>query len=152
MDMHLKTVNNPEPLRGEIDWKESEFTPLHLPGHIKVGDVTGILTLRRGSRGAVVEIRPDAANLKFGAYDEPGKFHFYKPPGWGSLSGGTLHLDDLPLTTMEWGVATAYPSEYRDEDWTFATIPVLACNLTHAETDPIFIEHGYTTHEELVED
>ena len=152
MDMHLKTVDRPEPLLGEVDWNESKCSPLSLFGSIKAGGVTGILTLRRGNRGAVLEIRPDAANLTYGAYDEPGKFFFNKPPGWGKLQGGTIHIDDLPLAEMAWGSVAAWPGEYQAEDWTFATLQVLACNLTHEETDAIFIGHGYTSYDELVEE
>ena len=131
MDLHLKST----PKVGEVDW--TEISLLSLGGPLEVGPVTGWLSLRRNRRGAQLEMRPDAANLDFTPYDEEGKFAYVRPGSWRGFAGGTLMIDGLPMAQMQWAAATAWPGELRD-GWDFATMPVLACNLSHEATDPLF--------------
>ena len=145
MDLHLKSMAKV----GEVDWTEDSL--LMLSGTVKVGPVTGLLSLRRNRRGAQLEMRPDAANLDFEPYGEPGKFAYLRPNSWRGFAGGTLRIDDLPMAEMQWSQSKAWPGELRD-GWDFATVPVLACNLSHEATDPLFAVFGQPSYTEVVAD
>ena len=145
MDLHLKSTHRV----GEVDLTAD--SALSLGGALKVGPVTGLLTLRRNRRGAQLEMRPDAANLDFTPYDEAGKFAYIRPVSWRGLAGGNLMIDGLPMAQMEWAEAQAWPGELKD-GWKFATVPVLACNLSHEATDPLFAVFGQPSYAEAVAD
>ena len=144
MDLQLTST----PRVGEVDWKE--VSPLSLGGTLQVGPVTGLLSLRRNTQGAQLEMRPDAVNLEFTPYEEAGKFAYIRPGSWMGFAGGTLTIDGLPMAQMEWSEATAWPGELQD-GWTFATVPVLTCNLSDEATDPLFAVFGQPSHEDLVD-
>ena len=144
MDLNLRSA----PMIGDVDFDTKQTTPLSLSGTVSMGDVTGMISLRRNRRGATLEIRPDVANLAHSRYEEQGKYRYHKPASWEPLNGGLLSIDNLPMARMEWGETSAYPGELGD-GWTFATVPVLACNLTHVESDPLFAAFGQSSYQDL---
>ena len=147
--MDLKLTSKESSWEEEIDWTDS--TSLSLTGVVDADKIQATVTLRRNKRGAQLEIRPDTDSLKFSAYDEPGKFAYRKPVGWNALVGGKLFIDNLPVATLEWGQASAYPSE-KKPGWVFATVPVLVSNLSHEDTDPLFDLMGIESYEDLHEE
>ena len=64
------------------------------------------------------------------------------------LQDGELHIDGLPPVRMQWGETQAYPDERR-EDWTFATVPVLAANYSHDEADELFAIYGQPSYDDV---
>ena len=155
-DLKLTTASQPEPpppppdIEGEVDWTEASH--LRLYGTFKSGDVTGRVIFTRNRRNAIFEIRPDAANLTFSEYSEdPGKYLYHKPRGWGKLEGRKVHIDGVSGAKMWWGLSQCHPGELRD-GWTFASLPNLNAHFTHEQADPIFALFGIESYAELHED
>ena len=154
-DLRLTTKSKPEPpapppdIEGDVDWTEATLLRLH--GTLKSGDVSGIVTLVRNRRNAIFEIRPDAANLSFSEYaEDPGKYSYHKPKGWGKLESQTVHIDGVSGSQLWWALTQCYPGELKD-GWKFATMPVLTAHFSHEQADPIFALFGIESHESLVE-
>ena len=154
-DLRLTTASKPVPpapppdIEGDVDWTEATLLRLH--GTLKSGDVSGIVTLTRNNRNVIFEIRPDAANLSSSEYPEdPGKYSYHKPRGWGRLESQMVHIDGVSGAQLWWGLVKCYPGELKD-GWIYANLPTLNAHFTHDQADPIFALFGIESYASLTE-